>query len=209
MDLGFSPGERYEYSSMGILLACEIAQRITGKELLDLVNNGVLKPLSMNRSALGIGHLPFEELVPVQTERAAIESGGGDAAAKSWDWNSRYWRELGAPWGCVHASARDVKAFLEAFDPMAGHALLSPQTRALAIQNHNPPGFTPRGLGFALAKGGLCIDCSSAAYGHTGSTGTIAWRDPQNQTTCVILTSLPAQAVPMHPRDLAAAAVNS
>ena len=38
-------------------------------------------------------------------------------------------------------------------------------------------------------------------------TGTIAWADPATETICVVLTSLPAQAVTPHPRDLAANAI--
>ncbi len=46
--------------------------------------------------------------------------------------------------------------------------------------------------------------CSDKTFGHTGSTGTIAWADPASETICVILTSLPARAVNIHPRDVAA-----
>jgi len=50
---------------------------------------------------------------------------------------------------------------------------------------------------------------SSATFGHTGSTGTIAWADPETGTVCVVLTSLPARALTPHPRDLAGALVAS
>jgi CubicO group peptidase (beta-lactamase class C family) len=49
--------------------------------------------------------------------------------------------------------------------------------------------------------------CSEKTFGHTGSTGTIAWADPATQTICVVLTSLPAHAVQPHPRDLAGNAI--
>jgi CubicO group peptidase (beta-lactamase class C family) len=200
--LGFEPGTKYEYSSMAILLATEIAQRLSGKNFLQLVDEAVFKPLQMTRSALGIGNLQPDSMVPVQTEHAAPEAGGGDPTAKQWDWNSRYWRELGAPWGGVHASAGDVAKFLNAFvDPSA--KFLSPATAKLMIRNHNPAGVTPRGLGFAIGSA-LCKHCTQNAFGHTGSTGTIAWLDVQRKTGCVILTSLPGQAVKPHPRELAA-----
>jgi CubicO group peptidase (beta-lactamase class C family) len=202
--LAFDPGTKYEYSSMAILLATEIARRLSGVDFLEWVSKRVFQPLQMTRSALGIGNLKESELVPVQTEKAAVESGGGDPTAKEWDWNSKYWRALGAPWGCVHASAGDVMKFLNAFEsPVA--SFLAPQTLRLMIQNHNQPNITPRGLGFALGTPGLCQGCSPDAYGHTGSTGTIAWNDRANKTACVILTSLPGQAVSPHPRELASA----
>jgi CubicO group peptidase (beta-lactamase class C family) len=72
------------------------------------------------------------------------------------------------------------------------------------IKNHNPAGFTPRGLGFAVGKASGSPGCSERTFGHTGSTGTLCWADPASETICVVLTSLPGRAVKRHPRELAA-----
>ena len=200
--LGFEPGTKYEYSSMAILLASEIAQRLSGKNFLRLVDETVFRPLQMTRSAIGLGDLKADSTVPVQTEHAAPEAGGGDPSAKEWDWNSGYWRTLGAPWGGVHASARDVTKFLDAFVNY-NEKFLSAETARLMLRNHNPDNVVPRGLGFALGPS-ISKNCSKLAFGHTGSTGTIAWLDVERKTGCVILTSLPGQAVRPHPRELAA-----
>ncbi len=70
------------------------------------------------------------------------------------------------------------------------------------IQNHNRNELAARGLGFAT--GAVFIaNCTANAFGHTGSTGTIALHDPQHNLTCVVLTSLPGEAVKPHPRELA------
>ena len=200
--LSFTPGTRYEYSSMAILLATEIAQRITGDTIHEFVNDSVFKPLGMQHSALGIGSLAIHSTVPVQIEHAAPEAGGGDPTAKLWDWNSRYWRELGAPWGGAHASASDVATFLDAF-VNTKEQFLPAATAKLMIQNHNAASLEPRGLGFALGTS-LCKNCTATAFGHTGSTGTIAFVDRQRDIHCVVLTSLPGQAMKPHPRELAA-----
>ena len=202
LPLGFEPGTKYEYSSMAILLAIEIAQRLSGKNFLQWVDEAVFKPLQLTHSALGIGDLKQESMVPVQTEHAAPEAGGGDPTTKEWDWNSRYWRELGAAWGGVHASAGDVAKFLEAFVNI-NEKFLSTATTKLMVRNHNPVGVVPRGLGFAIGSA-LGKNCTESAFGHTGSTGTIAWLDVERKIGCVILTSLPGQAVQPHPRELAA-----
>src|SRR5262249_24635146 len=94
----FAPGTKYEYSSMAIMLAAEIAQRITKTDFLPFVDKTVFQPLGMKHSALGLGDFKLADLMKVQTEHAAPESGGGDPSAKEWDWNSEYWRKLGAPW---------------------------------------------------------------------------------------------------------------
>lgn len=204
--LGFSPGSKYQYSSMAILLACHVAELISGVGILELVDKTVLQPLGMKHSALGLGRFAQSDMIPVQTERAAPESGGGDPAAREWDWNSPYWRKLGAPWGGAHASAADIARFLAEFLGARGHAV-KPETAALMITNQNAAGLTPRGLGLNIGSGAGSPGCSEKSFGHTGSTGTLAWADPATGTICVVLTSLPGAAVKPHPRELAAAQV--
>jgi CubicO group peptidase (beta-lactamase class C family) len=201
--LGFAPGARYQYSSMGILLAARIAETISESDILTLVERSVFQPLGMKHSAHGLGRFKLEEMVPCQTEGAAPESGSGDPKAKDWDWNSPYWRKLGAPWGGTHASAPDLARFLAEFMGARGKAI-KPETARLMIKNHNPAGFTPRGLGFAVGKESGSSGCSERTFGHTGSTGTLCWADPASETICVVLTSLPSRAVKPHPRELAA-----
>lgn len=201
--LEFAPGTRYQYSSMGIMLAARIAELISGIDILTLVDRQVFQPLGMKRSAQGLGRFKMNEMIPCQMEGAAPESGGGDPQAKEWDWNSPYWRKLGAPWGGTHASAPDIARFLAEFMGSNGKAL-KPETARLMIKNHNPEGFTPRGLGFGVGKGAGSPGCSERTFGHTGSTGTLCWADPASETICVVLTSLPRRAAGRHPRELAA-----
>lgn len=196
----FPPGSKYSYSSMGILLATEVAQRLSGKSIATLVDEVVYQPLQMQHSALGIGRLNPSEFMRCQVEKAASESGGGDPSTQTWDWNSDYWRSLGSPWGGAHGSAPDVARFLDAFLHPDGKCL-QPATASLMVTNHNPKGIRPRGLGFDLGKPLAGSSVSDQTFGHGGSTGTLCWADPAADTVCVILTTLPAQAVRPHPRD--------
>jgi CubicO group peptidase (beta-lactamase class C family) len=201
--LDFAPGTKYQYSSMGILLAARIAERISGSDIRSLVDRTVFQPLSMKHSAQGLGQFKLDDMVLCQIQGAAPESGSGDPRAKEWDWNSPYWRKLGAPWGGTHASAPDVATFLGEFLGARGK-VLKPQTARLMIQNHNPKGLAPRGLGFAVGRASGSRGCSERTFGHSGSTGTLCWADPASETICVVLTSLPSRAVKPHPRELAA-----
>jgi CubicO group peptidase (beta-lactamase class C family) len=201
--LDFAPGARYQYSSMGILLAARIAEVISGTDIRTLVDRTVFQPLSMKHSAQGLGRFRLEEMVACQMQGAAPESGSGDPQAKEWDWNSPYWRKLGAPWGGTHASAPDIARFLGEFMGARGK-VIKPETARLMIENRNPAGFTPRGLGFGVGKQSGSPGCSERTFGHTGSTGTLCWADPASETICVVLTSLPGRAVKRHPRELAA-----
>ncbi len=201
--LDFAPGTKYQYSSMGIMLAARIAELISGSDILTLVDRAVFQPLEMKHSAQGLGRFKLEEMVTCQMEGAAPESGSGDPKAKEWDWNSPYWRKLGAPWGGTHASAPDIARFLAEFMGARGKAV-KPETARLMIQNHNREGQTPRGLGFGVGKGAGSPGCSDRTFGHTGSTGTLCWADPASETICVVLTSLPRRGSQRHPRELAA-----
>jgi len=201
--LDFAPGDRYQYSSMGILLAARMAELISGSDILTLVDRTVFQPLGMKHSAQGLGRFKLEEMVSCQTDGAAPESGAGDPIAKEWDWNSPYWRKLGAPWGGTHASAPDIATFLGEFLGARGK-VVKPETARLMTANQNSEGITPRGLGFGVGKGSGSAGCSERTFGHTGSTGTLCWADPASETICVVLTSLPSRAVKPHPRDLAA-----
>jgi CubicO group peptidase (beta-lactamase class C family) len=197
----FEPGTRYEYSSMAILLAAEVARRISGTEFPAFVDETVFRPLGMTHSALGLGRFRLGDTMRCQSDDAAPESGAGDPSARDWDWNSPYWRGLGAPWGGVHASAPDLGRFFAEFLHREGK-VIRPETARLMVRNHNPDGLTPRGLGFALGARAGSPGCSDATFGHSGSTGTLAWADPRTETICVMLTTLPARAGHPHPRAL-------
>ena len=199
----FEPGTRYGYSSIAILLATEIARRISDHSIADLTQQRIFKPLRMTRSAMGLGRFAHSDVVMNQVERAAPESGAGDPSTKSWDWNSPYWRKLGAPWGAAHGSAKDVARFLREFLHPTGK-ILKPETIKLMISNQNPPNIRPRGLGYDLGQIGGTPHLGDETFGHTGSTGTICWADPSTDSIVVILTTLPYRAVAQHPRDLVA-----
>jgi CubicO group peptidase (beta-lactamase class C family) len=199
----FPPGTRYQYSSMGVLLAARIAELVGGSDVRTLVERAVFRPLGLKHSAQGLGNFKLGDVVPCQADGAAPESGGGDPGAKEWDWNSPYWRKPGAPWGGTHASAPDVGAFLAEFLG-AGGKVVRPETARLMVRNHNAAGLPPRGLGFDVGKSAGSPGCSDRTFGHTGSTGTLCWADPGTETVCVVLTSLPRRAAPPHPRELAA-----
>lgn len=188
----FQPGTKYHYQSMGILLAAEIVERISQVRLPDFLAAEVFRPLGMKRSALGLGSFRKSEMVPMQTEHAAAEAGAGKPGTQTWDWNSDYWRNLAAPWGGAHSSAADVATFLYSFLQPVGK-VLRPETATLMIQNHTRGMAASRGLGFMVGPAGFATHCSAQTFGHSGSTGTLAWADPASNLSFVLLTSLPAR----------------
>ena len=175
----FAPGTRTAYQSSGILLAGEIVERVSGKSLASFLKSEVFEPLGMKSSSVGLGGRKLEDTMQLQRD-----------AATDWAQNSPYWRNLGAPWGSVHATAADVGRFVDYFvkpEP----AILKPATAAAMITDQNKGLNRPWGIGWSLG-GGFGKNASARAYGHGGSSGTLAWLDPEKDFRCVLLTTLPA-----------------
>jgi CubicO group peptidase (beta-lactamase class C family) len=189
----FKPGTKYRYQSMGILLAAEVCERITKQPFREFLDQEVFQPLGMTRTALGLGKFKISDTMLSQVEYSAPESGGADAAAAAdWNWNSPYWRNLGSPWGGVHSTGPDLAKFLESFLDPDGK-VLKKETVASMLADHNQGLNEPHGLGFAIKPGSFGDQCSSRAFGHGGSTGTLAWADPASGLSCVLLTTLPSR----------------
>jgi len=172
--LEFVPGTKVQYQSMGILLASEIVERVSKRPLREFLHDELFKPLDMSRTALGMGKYKMSDVVRSQVDPTP--------ETKHWDWNSPYWRNLGAPWGGAHATAADIAAFLRAFAKPVGKPV-SKETARLMTSN--------QALG--LKPGwGIGWNVTPKPFGHSGSTGTLSWADAEKDTIFVMLTSLPA-----------------
>lgn len=197
--LKFKPGTSYSYASMGILLSAEIAQKITGQPIAELVETRIFQPLKMTRTGFGLRGRPNDQTVASQPAPAMTEA--GKKSWPDWNWNSLYWRNLGAPWGGALGPASDVARFLDEFLHRRGR-ILKPATEALMATNQSPPGVKPSGLGFDLPPAVGSPACGPRTFGHNGSTGTLSWADPDTGTICVVLTTLYEAAVRPHPTHL-------
>lgn len=189
----FSPGTSFRYQSMGILLAGQIVEKLTGMPLREFERKEIFEPLGMTHTSLGLGHLRIEETV--QTP-AAPDADPKDT--ESWGGNSPYWRDMGHPWGGMHTTTHDVAALLQTFlngGEYGGKRILSPAAAAAMRTDQNAHLNAPWGLGWALGRS-TAWNCfgdltSPRAFGHAGATGTVAWADPETQLICVVLTNRP------------------
>lgn len=178
----FEPGTQVRYQSMGILLASEIAERVTRTKFRDFLKAELFTPLGMKDTSLGLGGRNIPDTARCQTP------GSGD---EDWNWNSPYWRDFGAPWGGAHSTVDDVARFLEFFLHPRDGALRTATAKAM-VTNQNAGLNKPWGIGFMLEPGTFGKGCSPKAFGHYGSTGTVAWADPEKDLICVLLTTKPA-----------------
>jgi CubicO group peptidase (beta-lactamase class C family) len=189
----YPPGTSFRYQSMGILLAGEIVERLTGMRLRDFEAKEIFGPLGMTSSSLGLGGRRIADLVECQ------EPHNADTA--SFGANSPYWRDMGHPWGGMHSTTGDLAILLQTFlngGSYGGRRLFSPATVRVMTSEQNAGLHAPWGLGWALGRaiawnvfGDLV---SEKTFGHTGATGTVAWADPESQLLCVILTDRPYSA---------------
>jgi CubicO group peptidase (beta-lactamase class C family) len=190
----FKPGARVEYQSMGLLLAAEVAERITTTPFRRFLDETVFQPLGMTRTALGLGRFQIKDTMLSQADEADNLYGGGAEDTSGWNWNSQYWRDLGAPWGGAHSTGPDLAKLLQYFlDP--DDRVLEKATAAAMRVNQNEGLDRPWGIGFELnaPPDGFGRACSPRAFGHSGATGTLAWADPETRLSCVILTTWPAR----------------
>ena len=187
----FVPTTAFRYQSKGILLAAEIVERVSGKRLRDFEQEEIFAPLGMGRSVLGLDDLPLGETVWCGT---SVEE---DEEQRSWGWNTRYWRDLGAPWGGMHSTGLDLAILLQTLlngGAYRGYRMLSRAAVEAMTRDQNGALNAPWGLGWGLANSpvwnyfGELV--APSTFGHTGATGTVAWADPTRQLLCVVLTNL-------------------
>lgn len=192
----FPAGTNWSYQSMGTLVVAEIIQRITGQSIHDYIDRQIIEPLGLKSTRLGAKGLDESRLVRVQTPAWQAADHG---------WNSKYWRELGAPWGTMFSTPEDFAVICQMVlngGEVNGVRLLSPATVKMMTTNRLddfpdvPESIrrtAPWGLGWKLNAPGtpsaLCDLLGRQAFGHTGSTGNLLWMDPATGGFCILLTT--------------------
>ncbi len=204
-DLEFSTATECRYSSVGFLLLGPIVEKICGETLGEFLQKHFFQPLHMTNTQLGLSEIEADEFLPTVLP-CVLPDWLKDA--EDWDWNSRYWRSLGAPWGGMMSSAGDLGRYAAMMlsDGCAptGQQVLPPEVVRAAIANQSleyesQPEFCGArrawGLGWRrqwnthAASFGDYV--SPQTYGHWGATGTTMWMDPSNGRYAVILTTTP------------------
>lgn len=202
-DLLFAPGKGTQYQSMGYALLGQIIENVTGDPYQEFVRKELFQPLEMHASSLG---LPLERQSTFQIAEVRVpeQQLGGD----DWNWNSPYWRSLGAPWGGAFCTVSDVSRFCRATISggvaPSGERLFSLATldeacgnRLLDFPGINEQDARSRGWGLGWRwnwkdhRATLCDLLPADVIGHWGATGCLCWIDRPREVAAVILSTQP------------------
>jgi len=192
----FPAGTRLSYQSMGTLVVAELVQRLSRKSIHEFLQTEIFTPLGLTSTKLGSTGLDRARLVRVQTPEFHQPEFG---------WNSRYWQELGSPWGGMFSPPEEFAVLCQLLlngGEYNGVRLLSRAAVRQMTTNRllEQPGLPevvgrtqPWGLGWRLnhpatdeSWGDLL---GPQVFGHTGATGTTAWMDPETNGFCLLFTS--------------------
>lgn len=195
----FKPGTRFSYSSAATVVVAEIVQRLSGSSIQEFLRREIFEPLGLKSTGLGSRGFARERLVrtTVPDYQAVKDFVGG--------WNSEYWQQLGSPAGGLFTTAEDfavICALMLGGGKWGNVRLLSPAAVRMMTSNRlddfpdlpEPVRRTqPWGLGWRLNHPGTPDSWGDLlgrqVFGHTGSSGTMVWMDPQSQGFAILQTN--------------------
>jgi CubicO group peptidase (beta-lactamase class C family) len=208
--LGFPPGKAVQYQSSGFIMLAELIQRISGRNWQQYLREELFQPLGLKDTVLGAPDEWFDSADASPLSRVVEVRLTPQQAETDWNWNSRYWRQLGAPWGGMLTTTDDLALIAEFLlrngQDASNQTLLSPAAVAAMICNQlEPLRDVPEadrrtrswGLGWRRhwpghsANFGDLLGCRT--YGHWGATGTVMWIDPDQDFYGIMLSSQPQE----------------
>lgn len=211
--LDFPPGRGVQYQSLGFAMLGEIIRQVTGRDCAQFLEDEIFSPLDLRDTALGApiawfdgpqpkAHRIAEVLIPQISEMAS-------ETARSWNWNSTYWRQLGAPWGGLLTTPADLARLCVmqlGLGKFGNRRILSPASVQAATRNQlkamrdvpeDDRRTRPWGLGWRLNWAAHSANFGDLlgprSYGHWGATGTLLWIDPDLDAALILLTTTPQE----------------
>lgn len=185
LPLQAAPGEILRYSNAGFGIAARVLERATGTAIHTYIDDRILAPLHLSNVLTRPG--------PDDADRIAFTDDAASAGTDVESYNSRYWRELGIPWGGYYGSPSDIARFAASF--FAGEtSVLGDESRAEMIADQTggvPGGVDSAGVRWEHGAWGLGWEIaankqrhwtgskrSPATFCHWGQSGALVWADP-------------------------------
>lgn len=202
-ELVFPSATNAQYQSMGFALLGPLIENASGIPFQQFMHQELFQKLGMERAVLGMSDEELDDRNFVESRVPEDQVGETE-----WNWNSRYWKTFGAPWGGILATAEDVSRFCRSMlsDGRGpdGSRIFHPETIRMATTNrlNDFPDIPEnirrtRGWGYGWRmnwmdhRGSFGDLLGPDVYGHWGATGTVCWLDQKTETAVVVLSSQP------------------
>ncbi|MCJ8010819.1 beta-lactamase family protein [Paenibacillus sp. KQZ6P-2] len=183
LDLEFSPGERVEYSDLGMILIGWIISRLTKQPLDEYAREAIFTPLGMIDSY-------FNPPVSLRGRIAPTEWDGTKYLLGEVHDETCY--RLGGVAGSagLFTTAQDLSKYARAWLEPERYSFLSRETVDACTKSV----YKGRGIGWQVHEGpDSMMSCGAhwpaGSFGHTGFTGTSLWINPVNDMSVVFLTN--------------------
>ncbi len=188
LPLQSAPGTELRYSNAGPALAARAAAVIDGREFHTILQTEILDPSGL----AGIVPRPGPEL----DDRIAIVADAAGKGGPSESYNSRYWRDMGIPWGGYFGTTTDVLRFAASFLPDQESPLAADARAEMVVDQTGgvPGGVNSAGVHWNHGAWGLGWEVrddktdhwtgtrtSPRTWCHWGQSGTLAWLDPDRR----------------------------
>lgn len=207
LPLQSAPGAELRYSNAGLALAARAASVVDGRDFHTIIDEDILL-------ASGLGDIvtrPGPEL----DSRVAHVDGAAGKGGPSESYNSRYWRQLGIPWGGYFGSVRDVLRFAVSFLPEQNNPLTQEIRREMTSDQTGGVhgGVNSAGVRWERGSWGLGWEVKGAkqrhwtgtltspeTWCHWGQSGTLVWCDPERKLGLAVFGNrVVANAWPLRP----------
>ncbi len=193
LPLQAAPGELLRYSNVGFGIAARVLERATGTAIHAYIDDRILAPLSLANvlTRPGAGDV----------DRLAFTTDAASAGTDTESYNSRYWQDLGIPWGGYYGSPSDIVRFAASFFP-GETSVLGDELKAEMIVDqtgHVAGGVDSAGVRWERGAWGLGWEIvadkerhwtgskrSPATFCHWGQSGTLVWADPERRLALAV-----------------------
>lgn len=199
---GAVPGKAFRYSSVGLMVAAQLVEKVTGQSLAAALKTGITTP--MGSTTTGFNPLKWLSKADQAAKLAATDARTSRGLLRG-TVHDDIAAQMGGAIGSagLFGTARDVALIgqmLLAGGVHGGKRLLAATTVQQMLTNHNTglPAIDPErpgrpashGLGVTLAQPWFMGKLSSpTTFGHTGFTGTSLLVDPRRKLVVSLMTN--------------------
>jgi len=177
--LEFSPGSQVHYSNAAPYVLARIVEQRSGQLFHEFVQRAIFEPAGMRDTYFIVP--PSEAARVAVVYRDNRDKNNKEERTEFCRWDPAWKVTMTMPDGGLFSYPREIAKFLQLFLDGNGR-MLAPET-VRAMRTREAPGW---GLGWALEDEGL--------FHHFGSSGTIAWADPQSGVVGVLFSQLQNQS---------------